>query len=67
MVVSSMDTYNDLSKGFIVPRNPVTSLLLIPTVAIPILFVTVVYNMAKLVFGLGSKTAEHATPEKMAA
>lgn len=62
-----MDTYNDLSKGFIVPRNPVTSLLLIPTVAIPILFVSIVYNLAKFAFGLGNKPAEHATPEKAAA
>lgn len=65
-----MDTFNDLSKGFILPRNPVTSLLLIPTLAIPILFVSVVYSLARFVFGQGNKPETRvagALPEKKAA
>jgi len=66
-----MDTCNDLSKGFIVPRNPVTSLLLIPTLAIPILFVSIVYSLARFITGQGSKSGASpvagALPEKKAA
>jgi hypothetical protein len=65
-----MDTYHDLSKGFILPRNPITSILLIPVVAIPILFVSIVFQLAQFAVGQGGLllTAKSpALPEKKAA